>query len=64
MSFESVQVLVRRGTRVRKISGSEWEGVVVGYYETDLTPDGVCVESATHKGSVQIYPLKALEILS
>jgi len=51
------------GTRVRKKSGSQWEGFVCGYYSTSLTPNGVCVESSTHKGSVQIYPAKALEIV-
>ena len=49
-----------RGDRVRKISGSEWCGTVVGEYSTDLTPEGYCVESAAHIGSVQIYPAKAL----
>lgn len=49
------------GTRVRKLSGSEWEGEVVGYYSTKLNQHGVCVESSTHRGSVQIYPIRALE---
>jgi hypothetical protein len=49
------------GAIVRKKSGSEWVGKVVGYYSTKLTPNGVCVESISHAGSVQIYPEKALE---
>ena len=49
------------GDLVRKKSGSEWEGYVVGFYSTELTPEGYAVESSTHKGSVQIYPAKALE---
>ena len=49
------------GDMVRKVSGSEWEGVIVGTYSTELTPEGYCVESMYHKGSVQIYPAKALE---
>lgn len=49
------------GDRVRKTSGSNWEGVVVGTYSTTLTPEGYAVESDTEKGSVQIYPAKALE---
>lgn len=49
------------GDRVRKISGSNWKGVVVGTYSTTLTPEGYAVESDTEKGSVQIYPAKALE---
>ena len=48
--------------RVRKKSGSQWQGRVVGYYSTELTPEGYAVESETHKGSVQIYPAKALEL--
>lgn len=51
------------GDWVRKKSGSEWEGPVVGFYSTDLTPEGYAVESHTHKGSVQIYPAKALELV-
>lgn len=49
------------GARVRKVSGSSWQGIVVGHYSTALTPDGVCVESEREPGSVQIYPARALE---
>ena len=48
------------GDMVKKKSGSEWEGKVVGWYSTTLTPEGYAVESSTHKGSVQIYPVTAL----
>jgi dihydrofolate reductase (trimethoprim resistance protein) len=51
------------GDRVRKKSGSRWQGLVVGYYSTELTPEGYAVESETEIGSVQIYPVKALEKL-
>lgn len=51
------------GTRVRKKSGSEWQGIVVGTYSTKLTPVGFCVESECHPGSVQIYPAAALELM-
>lgn len=47
---------------VEKISGSSWRGHVVGTYSTDLTPEGYAVESDTEKGSVQIYPAKALRL--
>ena len=40
--------------KVKKKSGSEWEGAVVGFYSTGLTPEGYAVESSSHKGSVQI----------
>lgn len=49
------------GDRVQKISGSEWQGLIVGTYSTALTPEGYCVESEFHPGSVQIYPAAALE---
>lgn len=49
------------GTRVRKRSGSSWQGRIVGFYATSLTPVGYCVESEREPGSVQIYPEAALE---
>ena len=49
------------GTRMRKRKGSSWQGVVVGYYSTELTREGYCIESEREPGSVQIYPLAALE---
>lgn len=48
------------GDMVCKISGSQWHGKIVGTYSTELTPEGYAVESATERGSVQIYPAKAL----
>lgn len=50
------------GDRVEKIKGSQWKGVVVGTYSTELTPEGYAVESDTEKGSVQIYPAAALRL--
>lgn len=49
------------GDSVRKKSGSEWQGEIVGFYSTELTPEGYAVESDSHAGSVQIYPVSALE---
>ncbi len=51
------------GDKVTKVSGSKWTGTVVGWYSTELTPEGYAVESSTEKGSVQIYPRKALTYL-
>lgn len=48
---------------MRKVSGSSWQGRVVGYYSTKLTPNGYCIESEREPGSVQIYPAKALEVI-
>lgn len=53
----------KKGDHVRKKSGSEWQGYIVGWYSTELTPEGYAVESNTHKGSVQIYPANALEFV-
>lgn len=52
----------KMGQMVKKIRGSEWLGKVVGTYSTELTPEGYCVESFVHRGSVQIYPASALEL--
>lgn len=52
----------KMGDHVEKISGSSWRGRVVGTYSTDLTREGYAVESDTEKGSVQIYPAKALRL--
>jgi dihydrofolate reductase (trimethoprim resistance protein) len=49
------------GERVRKKSGAAWQGRIVGWYSTRLTPEGYAVESEAHAGSVQIYPVAALE---
>ncbi|MGA4640592.1 hypothetical protein ACQKC8_12555 [Stutzerimonas stutzeri] len=49
------------GDRVKKTSGSEWVGRVVGWYSTEQTKEGYAVESSAHRNSVQIYPAKALE---
>src|ERR1700682_3844043 len=49
------------GDGVRKKSGAAWQGRVVGSYSTTLTPEGYAVESEAHPGSVQIYPVAALE---
>lgn len=53
----------KRGDLVKKKSGSEWQGIVCGEYSTELTLEGYAVESANHKGSVQIYPAEALELV-
>lgn len=51
------------GDLVRKTKGSRWQGKVVGTYSTSLTPEGYAVESDTEHGSVQIYPVSALELV-
>ncbi|MEP2085087.1 hypothetical protein [Qipengyuania citrea] len=51
------------GDKVKKTKGSNWHGKVVGFYSTDLTPEGYAVESLLEKGSVQIYPMQALQAI-
>lgn len=51
----------RMGDPVRKKTGSKWRGRVVGFYSSTMTAEGYAVESDLHEGSVQIYPVAALE---
>lgn len=51
----------RMGDLVKKSTGSEWVGRVVGWSSTEQTKEGYAVESSAHRNSVQIYPAKALE---
>jgi len=53
----------RMGDIVKKSTGSEWVGRVVGWYSTEQTKEGYAVESSAHRNSVQIYPAKALELV-
>lgn len=61
MMIHTTMTKFKMGQRVRKIKGSSWQGRVVGFYSTTLTPDGYAVESERELGSVQIYPEAALE---
>lgn len=51
------------GDLVKKVKGSEWNGIVVGFYSTGLTPRGYAIESYFYNGTVQIYPEAALELI-
>ena len=51
------------GKRLRKKTGSQWHGRVVGFYCTVQTSEGYAIESEREPGSVQIYPASALEEL-
>jgi hypothetical protein len=51
------------GQRVGKKTGSWWEGRVVGFYSTEQTPRGYCVQLEQINGPVQIYPESALELM-
>ena len=48
------------GDLVYKPKGSWWEGRVVGFYSTEQTPVGYCVQLDKPNGPVQIYPESAL----
>lgn len=56
-----VRMMRRFRQRMRKTKGSSWQGRVCGFYSTELTPIGLCIESEREPGSVQIYPISALE---
>lgn len=60
---ENISRKFKIGDSVQKTSGSEWHGTIVGYYSTKLNPIGYAVESVLEKGSVQIYPEKALTLI-
>ena len=49
------------GDYVAKKGRASWRGKIVGWYRTDLTQLGYAVESYFEPGSVQIYPLSAVE---
>jgi dihydrofolate reductase (trimethoprim resistance protein) len=51
------------GARVRKRKGSSWQGRVVGFYSTSITPSGIADESEREPGNVQIYPAAAFELV-
>ena len=46
---------------VKKKANSSWRGRVCGFYSTEWTKEGYCVESLFEPGSVQVWPLAALE---
>ena len=48
------------GDIVNKKDDLEWQGKVVGFHAPSIAIEGYAVESLSHKGSVQIYPAKAL----
>lgn len=51
------------GTKVRKKSGSQWRGTVVGFYTNPPhTDEGYNVASDYEPGNVQVYPRRALEL--
>lgn len=57
--------MIPLGTRVRKPSGPQWEGVVVGHYSSTFTPDGLVIECTVEgaKGQVHVEPAKRVEVV-
>ena len=49
------------GCLVRKISGPEWLGKVVGYYSSSFTPEGLVIECTAEGGQVHVEPAKRME---
>jgi hypothetical protein len=52
------------GTPMRKISGPEWDSIVVGYYSSSYTPEGLCLECIAKgaRGQVHVEPAKRMEL--
>lgn len=50
------------GAKVRKISGPQWRGVVVGYYSSSYTPEGLVIECTAEgaRGQVHVEPSKRM----
>lgn len=55
------ELTFKEGDRVRKKSGSSWHGTICGFYSSSITSEGYNVESEREVGSVQLYPVTALE---
>lgn len=53
------------GTTVRKVSGPEWTGKVVGYYSSTFTTEGLVIENTSPGalGQVHVEPAKRMERL-
>ena len=51
------------GAPVRKASGPQWHGVVVGYYASSYTPEGLVIECTAEgaRGQVHVEPAKRME---
>jgi len=51
------------GASVRKISGPQWQGVIVGYYSSSFTPEGLVIECTAEgaRGQVHVEPAKRME---
>ncbi len=51
------------GCAVRKKSGPEWHGKVVGYYSSSFTHEGLVIECTAEgaRGQVHVEPAKRME---
>ena len=51
------------GRQVRKASGSEWDSIVIGYYSSSLTPEGLVLECIAPgaRGTVHVEPARRME---
>jgi len=56
MSGRPERALWDIGDFVAKKRGSQWRGVVVGFYSNDQTPIGYSVKSLHERDSVQVWP--------
>jgi hypothetical protein len=53
------------GANVRKVSGPQWHGKIVGYYSSSFTPEGLVIECTADGalGQVHVEPAKRMEII-
>ena len=60
---DAIEARFPRGCAVRKISGPEWLGLVVGYYSSTFTPEGLVIECTAEgaRGQVHVEPAKRME---
>lgn len=54
----------QQGDKVKKKSGSQYHGYIVGFYSTELTPEGYVVKSINHKNFVRMHPVEELELVN
>lgn len=54
------------GTCVRKVSGPQWDAVVVGHYSSSFTPEGLVLENIADgaRGQVHVEPAKRVEMVA
>ncbi len=60
---DNIQTRFPLGCAVRKVSGPQWNGKVVGYYSSTFTQEGLVIECTVEGalGQVHVEPSKRME---